>query len=150
MTLEQLILSAATALGNPGFQYTRDKTCDMVLANGLQIVIEPSRTEEAVHIYAVVGNLPAFDRENVAESLLRAQLFHREMGEGCCFGLDDDTDELLLNRKLTTQNLDEAGFLAVLNEFANWATYWRDKLQSPPVAVPASTSPVGDFGMLRA
>ena len=150
MTLEQLILSAATALGNPGFQYTRDKTCDMVLSNGLHLVIEPSRTEEAVHLYAVVGNLPAFDRGGSAESLLRAQLFHREMGEGCCFGLGDDTDEILLNRKLTTQNLDETGFLAVLNEFANWATHWRDKLQAPPTAVPSSPSPVGDFGMLRA
>lgn len=150
MTLEQLILSAATALGDPGFQYTRDKTCDMVLANGLQLVIEPSRTEEAVHLYAVVGNLPAFDRGAFAESLLRAQLFHREMGEGCCFGLDDDTDEILLNRKLTTLNLDEVGFLAVLNEFANWASYWRDKLQSPPTVAAASAAPVGDFGMLRA
>jgi hypothetical protein len=150
MTLEQLILSAAAALGDPGFQYTRDKTCDMVLANGLHLVIEPSRTEEAVHLYAVVGNLPAFDREVFAETLLRAQLFHREMGEGCCFGLDDDTDEILLNRKLSIQNLGEESFLSVLNEFANWASYWRDKLQAPPVATPSSSASLDDFQMLRA
>lgn len=86
MTLEELVLSAAAALGNPGFQYTRDKTCDMVLANGLHLVIEPSRTEEAVHLYAVVGTLPSFDRGLFAETLLRPSCFIVKWGRVVALG----------------------------------------------------------------
>lgn len=148
MTLDKLIVSAAAALGHADFQYVQGKTCDFLLPSGLHLVVEPSPAEEAVHLYAVIGSMPA-EPGRFAESLLQAQLFHREMGEGCCFGLDEGSGEIFLNRKLTTSNLEVEGFLAVLNEFANWTSYWHEKLQSPVAAV-ESGSALDDLQFLRA
>lgn len=142
MTLEHLIQSAAAALGMHDFRYTRGATCELELGNGLQMVIEPSRSEEAVHLYAVVGDVPVTDREKFMETLLRAQLFHREVGEGCCFGLDDEAGEIMLNRKVSTAELGEDQFLAILNEFANWATFWTTRLASPELTGSSAGSDV--------
>ncbi|HSJ04407.1 MAG: type III secretion system chaperone [Verrucomicrobium sp.] len=138
MTLEELIHSAAAFMGMPEFQYSAGHTLEVSLPDGLEMVLEPSRIEDAVHIYAVVGVLPSSENEKLMETLLRAQLFHREVGEGCCFGLDEDTNELFLNRKLSVSGLDEEAFVAALNEFASWATQWRDRLQTAHETSPAN------------
>lgn len=128
MSLEELLESTATTLGIYGFKYSRHESCEFVLGNEQTLVVEPAPSEEAVHIYADLGALPSGGREALFETLLKAQLFHREVGEGCCFGLNDETGRILLNVKMSLEGLGEERFLARLNEFANWASHWRDKL----------------------
>jgi hypothetical protein len=150
MTLEHLIQSAAATLGMDDFRYSPGATCELELGNGLQMVIEPSRSEEAVHLYAVVGDVPVIDREKFMETLLKAQLFHREVGEGCCFGLDDEAEEIILNRKVSTAELGEDQFLAILNEFANWASFWKTRLESPESTGSAGADAIESSSFIRA
>jgi hypothetical protein len=136
MSLEELLQTTAATLGIRGFKYNRHESCEFVLGSQQSLFVEPAPLEDALHVYAEVGALPPAGREAVFETLLKAQLFHREVGEGCCFGLNDETGRILLNVKMSLQGLGEEKFLARLNEFANWASHWRDKLEADS-SVPA-------------
>lgn len=138
MQIEEYIEQAAVALGQTGYRHQPGNTCVLSLPEGFDVVLEPAAAEEALHLYAPLGPLPAGSRETFFERLLAAQLFHREMGAGCCFGLDTEAGELLLNQKVNVQELSPEAFLKLLNEFANWALYWRQAVSGQPAVSQAA------------
>ncbi|GEP43703.1 type III secretion system chaperone [Brevifollis gellanilyticus] len=128
MSLEQLLASLATELDLPDLALSENGTCQLTFDDKLSITIEQAPQEDSAHVYATVGRAPESDREDFFAALLEAQLFSREVGEGCTLGLDRSTDEVLLCRKLRLADLDEAGFSSALTEFMNWSEHWLEKL----------------------
>ncbi len=128
MSLEQLLSALATELDLPDLVLNDNGTCQLTIDDKLSVTIEEAPQDDSAHVYATVGRAPDSDREEFFAALLEAQLFSREVGDGCTLGLDRATDEILLCRKLRLTNLDEAGFSSALTEFLNWSEHWLEKL----------------------
>jgi hypothetical protein len=133
MHLAELLQSLGERLRIEGLQLNDQGVCRLVIGESLEINIEHASVEDSVHVYAVLGKAPDFDREKFFAGLLEAQHFAREIGEGCAFGLDSATGEILLHRKMTVSNLTEETLQQALNEFVNWAEHWQEKLSSETV-----------------
>ena len=129
MPLEDYARPLAEALGLPEVQITND-ACQFTIAEKLTIVIEVVSNEGTAHFYAVVAEIPSGNTEAWCAKLLEAQLFHKEMGERCCFGLDQSSGLVYLNSmfSLSAGGGDEDEFISALHEFANWAERWQDVL----------------------
>jgi hypothetical protein len=143
MILSNLLVELAARLGNPDICLNEAGVCRLVLDGQFGISIEKTATDDGAILYSVVGQVPAADREAFYTRLLSAQLYAREIGEGCAFGLDSDTGEIVLCRKLSLGSFDAAAFYAALNEFANWAEYWTGHLgvaSEPAAGSSAETS----------
>lgn len=128
MSLDQLILTLATELQLPELSLNANGTCQLVMDDNLAITIEDAPLERSAHLYAKVASTPDTGREDFFAALLEAQLFGREVGEGCAFGYERATGEILLCRKISLGAVDESTFSQILTEFVNWAEHWSTKL----------------------
>jgi hypothetical protein len=141
MSLETLVASVGEALNVQDLRLNENKVCEFTVDERLTISIEASALEDAAHFYVLVTRAPDTGRAEFYAQLLEAQLYNRELGEGIAFGLDQETGEISLNRKLSLANVEDDSFLAALNEFVNWADYWQQKLADPNASV---AQPVSD------
>ncbi len=128
MSLHNLLEAVATDLGVPELRLSPGGVCQIIVDGDLAVSIEDAPLEQAAHLYSSVANVPETRREEFYAALLEAQLFGREIGDGCVFGLEPSSGELLLCRKLNLANVEPAEFSDALGEFINWAEHWRTKL----------------------
>ncbi len=128
MSLEELLESTSNRLGLNPLSLNAAGVCRLVIDGGFGVTIEKSLIDQAAHFYTELMRLPDQDREPLFAQLLEAQLFGREVGDGIRFGLDLQTGEILLQRKLTLEGLSQDDFYAALTEFVNWAEHWQRKL----------------------
>ena len=128
MHLSDLLQALGQSLKVDGLELNDRGVCRLLLDGKLELNIEHAPVEDAVHLYSTLGKAPDVERESFFASLLEAQHFAREIGEGCAFGLDASTGDVLLHRKLSVGDLNEETFYQALNEFANWGDHWRAKL----------------------
>lgn len=136
MPLDELLAALAEKLQAPALSLNEAGVCRIVIGGKLGISMEKSAYDDAVIIYSLLGNVPAENREAFYARLLSAQLYSREIGEGCSFGLDEETGEIVLCRKLGLAGVDVDAFHAALSEFANWAEYWNERLALPEAELP--------------
>jgi len=150
MPLEDYARPLAEALGLPEIQVVNN-ACQFIIGQKLTIVIEVLEDEEAAHFYAGVGQAPPNGAEGFYARLLEAQLFHQEMGERCCFGLDQSSGQVYLNGMFTLSPLggDEEEFIAALHEFANWAEHWQDALAEDGADSPGQGGSDGELESLH-
>jgi hypothetical protein len=128
MHLDELLQSLGQKLQLDGLQLNAQGVCRVVLDETLEINIEHAPMDAAVHLYSILGKAPDRDREGFFTRLLEAQHFAREIGEGCAFGYDSETGDVMLHRQMSTEFLAEEILEQALNEFANWAEHWQKKL----------------------
>jgi hypothetical protein len=116
--------------------------CRLMIGDALEINIEHSYAEEKIHLYSTLGKAPDTDREAFFTRLLEAQHFASEIGEGCAFGLDSQTGDVLLHRQISAEHLTESSFEEALNIFVNWSEYWQQKLSGQePTDEPEGSTP---------
>lgn len=143
MSLALLLRTVATELDLPDLKLNSDGVCQLTVEGRLTLSIEDAPLEHSAHFYTVLIRAPDAGREEFFASLLDAQLFGREIGEGISFGFDRATGEILLCRKLTVAQLTPEAFSQALTEFINWAEHWQEKLsRQEPSAGSFSTAPV--------
>ncbi len=130
MLLAELLREVAEDLGLPELTLNASGVCQVVVDGHLEVTLEEVPLEQSVHIYSAVASVPDSGREEYFASLLEAQLFGREIGEGAAFGFDRDAGDILLCRKLSLTDMDGERLAAALNEFVNWAEHWKTKLSS--------------------
>ena len=128
MTLDQLVQAFAQEIHVPELELNASGVCQLALEDGVEVTIEDAPLEEAAHLYASLGRLPEVGREALLLKLLEAQLFHREIGEGCAFGYDSESEELLLCRRLSLSGMEPAAFSAAITELINWTEHWMEKM----------------------
>lgn len=145
MSFETLVASVGEALNISDLRLNENKVCEFTVDERLTVSIEASTFDDAAHFYALVTRALETGREEFYAQLLEAQLYNRELGEGIAFGLDQETGEISLNRKLSLAGVENESFLAALNEFVNWADYWQQKLADPNASVAQPTSDENAF-----
>ena len=128
MKLNELLAELGATLGIEGVELDDNGLCCLRIDSEILIYVEEVTERHAAILYSPVGVLPEEKKEALFERLLGAQLFGREIGEGCSFGLLDESGEILLNRVLSLDKLDGSGFYEAVNQMANWADYWTKRL----------------------
>jgi len=152
MSLDNLLAFTASRLGLDHLALNPVGVCRLIVDGTLGVTIEKSPLDGAVHFYTELMQLPDLDREPLYERLLEAQCFGRELGDGIRFGLDLQTGEMLLQRKLHLDGLSPDTFYAALTEFVNWTEHWNQKLsdQLPPMESAPSLHEEAETLMIRA
>lgn len=130
MNLDQLLLGLAEELELPELQLNPNGVCQLLVDDDLAVTIENAPLENAVHLYVLLGKMPEKGRESLMTTLLEAQLFQRETGEGSAFGYDSQTDEIFLCRRLSLGGLGQEEFRTALTEITNWGGHWMAKIAS--------------------
>ncbi|MBB5031251.1 type III secretion system chaperone [Prosthecobacter vanneervenii] len=133
MSSEELIAALAAELQAPELTLNAQGVCQFIIDDGMLINIEESKLEQRLHLYAEIAPVPAMERENFYASLLSAQLFGQEIGEGCSFGLDESSSSILLCRSFRCSGLEPEEFIDMVGEFINWAEHWHLKLSGREV-----------------
>lgn len=128
MELSELLQSLGKTLLLHDLQLNSQGVCQLIFEDRIEIHIEQAPAEEAAHLYAVLGKIPDEAKEPLYSRLLEAQLFFREVGDGCAFALDPEAGDILLNKRLVTTHLTEESFQETLSEFVNWVEHWQEQL----------------------
>ena len=146
-SLDTFVAHVGSLLNSPGLHLNQHRICRFTLDEKLEVAIEECNPPDAAHCYAVIAQLPASGRERIYTSMLEGQLFGAQIGDGMRFGLDSVEGEVLIERRISLQGLDNGEFTAALEEFVNWAFFWTDKLQPmlEPDQYPAADAPALDL-----
>ena len=141
MSLDQLLRHVFEDLGIPELALNGHGVYQITTEEGVIVSIEDAPLEGSAHFYATIATAPDMDREALFSTLLEAQLFGSEVGEGLAFGFERSSGEILLCRKLRIDSIDPEPFGLALNEFIAWAEHWQKKLAQ------LDTTPVSDVSM---
>ncbi|MDR1366875.1 MAG: CesT family type III secretion system chaperone [Puniceicoccales bacterium] len=96
-------------------------------STGEETIIELSRNEEMLYIYAVISDVPFNNRENFFEFVLKLNLHGSSTGYGI-LGIDAQTNKFVLSRLLHIKNLDEQLLLNAVSSFFSTISQLREKL----------------------
>lgn len=141
MNLNTLLASLPPELGLLDSAQDARGICELVVDGTLKITIEEQPLTQDLYLYSVVATLPESGDPTLMATLLEAQLFGREVGEGISFGLDRAESAVLIWRKLCLESDEPENCTRALTEFINWAEHWQTKLSTPVAA-----GPEGDVG----
>src|SRR5262245_1513227 len=136
MALDKLLETLSERTKNADITLGPLGTCRLLVDGKIGLTIEKTQTGDGAILYCVVANVPEVGREQFYLRLLRAQLFYAEIGEGCAFGVDPATNEVLLNRRVAFEGMTGDRFYAVVNEFVNWAEHWQNQLSGDQMPEP--------------
>lgn len=128
MSLNHLLASLPPELGLQDLASDAKGICEVVVDGRLKILIEDDPQTRSLHLYSVVASVAEMDAVPAFATVLEAQLFGREIGEGMAFGLDQATSEIVLWRKMCSGNMEPDAFAEALTEFINWAEHWQARL----------------------
>lgn len=129
MSLDQLLRHVSTELGLPDFRLNANGVCQFTVDDGVVITIEDAPLERSAHFYSTIASVPDSQRDTLFATLLEAQLFGREIGEGSAFGFERSAGEILLCRKIRIDAVEADAFAEALSEFIAWAEHWQSKLK---------------------
>ncbi|GAA5149638.1 hypothetical protein GCM10023213_47610 [Prosthecobacter algae] len=128
MSLSEILASLPPELGLQDLASDANGICELAVDDRLKILIEEEPQTLSLHLYSVVASVAEMDAVPAFATVLEAQLFGREIGEGMAFGLDQATSEIVLWRKMYSGNLEPDTFAEALTEFINWAEHWQTRL----------------------
>lgn len=150
MTAPELLSALGKKIGIEDLEFAENGTCLLILADDLELSIEEVQGENAVYLYGDVATAPATNQAELYARLLAANHFGAETGDAT-FALNQDTQTVVLLKRISLQGLQETEFQNLVQEFANWLLSWKAELggESPhsnageEEAVSAGSS--GDF-----
>lgn len=129
MSLDQLLRYVSQETGLPDLSLNSHGVCQFTVDDSIVITVEDAPLQSSAHFYSTIAHAPDSQRETLFATLLEAQLFGREIGEGSAFGFERSTGEILLCRTLRIDGVDNDGFAEALSEFIAWAEHWHSKLK---------------------
>lgn len=153
MTADQLLNDLGLTMGLDSLRLD-DQGCACLMFDGKTPVnLEFDTAHQVLHLYTVVGDLPATDREVLFLELLQANLFGAQTS-GATLAIDSAHNEIVLCRSVTPEQLTGQQFRSVLENFVSCAEEWLLKLSSSavvqtdasPVHTPLETMPAALFG----
>lgn len=128
---DQLLLDLGQLAGLPQPLHFDPHGCARLMCNAhLGINFERNTDAGLIHIYSVLGPLPAEGREVLYQQLLEANLFCAETG-GATLAIDSLTSEIILCRSVAADGMGAADFVQLVNQFTDTAEDWNARLTSP-------------------
>lgn len=95
-----------------------DGVCCIAFNDGHEIFIEPAGGNEYIHVYAVIGGMPSYGREEVYESIFERNLFGNKTNTAniCC---DSERQEIVLQKIIAIKNIMLSDFVDDIDRFAD-------------------------------
>lgn len=127
--------------------------CRLRFDGRLVVDLELDADTGRLHVYSVLGAIPAEGREALYEEMLSANLFGQDTG-GAVLAIDALQGEVLLCRTLEPEGLDVRGLTTLIGGFVDQVERWQERLaRQPSQAAPAAKAelpPASAAMMLRA
>lgn len=130
MSLQNFLSELGSQMGLPSLKLDAQGLARLVFDGRIVIDIEDDADARCVHLYSVLGSLPAEGREALYEQLLGANLFGTGTG-GAVFAVDTLQNEIVLSRTLSTDRLDFTAFSQALESLVNQVESWTGRLNAP-------------------
>ena len=132
MDIDNLLGMFGQQLGVGALTFDENGVCRLVFDGKFDMDIESADDGVALYVYAVVGQVPAGNRETVYAELLSANLFGAGTG-GATFAIDRERNEIVLSRCFRADATDFHVFVNEVESFVNYLELWADRLQAGEV-----------------
>jgi hypothetical protein len=128
MYLDKLLQELARKTGLADLKFSSEGVVSFLFNDTCTTSIEKSPDEQHIIIYGVIGKLPEIDRQNWLTTFLNANLLGFDT-LGAAFGLDSDSQEIILSKTFSTHGLQFHTFYEELQQFMHVQQKWTDRLQ---------------------
>lgn len=125
MDPDQLISSLGLAVGLPNLRFDANGCARLSVEGAPALNFE--REDGAIHVYSVLGPLPAEGREILFTILLRGNLFGASTA-GAALAIDELQDEVVLCRTFAAESTGADGFATDVEALVDAAEHWRARL----------------------
>ena len=153
MNANDLLGELGQKMGLGKIEVSDENTCRLIFDDKLIVDFEPSNDGKQLYVYSVLCSVAHGERDGFYRRLLLANLFGRETG-GASFGLDDETDEVIMFRSFPLETTDFQVFQEGLEAFLNGLEEWMERAGSGTLSdlSPEDGKDEGrpDPGMIRA
>ncbi|MFY3305593.1 type III secretion system chaperone [Achromobacter xylosoxidans] len=110
-------------------------TLALLFENDVILNLEHAASEDALHLYVIVGGDPYDDEERLAlyGDMLEANLFCHDTGGGS-LGLDDATGEILLTRRVELAMAHVGHLSEAIETLVAAAIQWKSKIADAAIS----------------
>jgi len=150
MDISSLIALFGEQAGTP-LTLTEGGTLALAFDGDLTLNLEHDASQDALHLYAIVGQEPADQATRAAfyRQLLTANVFGHDTG-GAALGVDDLSGEVLLTWRLPLAGAEVSVLRDAVQSMVATAASWRERLAAPAQTSTASApqtfiSPMASF-----
>lgn len=133
LIIQDLLSALARRLESGPLHMDASQLCRLKV-DDLEMTIEQLASRDSLFVYIVVGTISTPDRADTLAELMEANLFHHGTGDGAVFGLDKESNEVLLYRDffnhqgLDSPGIDTNGFVSACVQMIEVAKAWQGKL----------------------
>lgn len=152
MTVNNLLAEFGRKAGLGALSLDDKGVCRLSFDGTLVVDLEHDSSAGVLHLYAVVGSIPADGKESLFARLLEANLFGAQTS-GAALAIDRQRNEILLCRSIMPDALDAMAFEKILESFVNALEQQREQLTTAVPGTPVENGtgmPSGMEHMLRA
>ena len=127
-TIDQLLLNLGQTAGLPQpLRFDAHGCARLVFDGALAIDFERDSDAGVLHVYSVLGDVPAEGREALYAQLLEANLFGAGT-QGCTLAVDRDAHEVVLCRSVAAQGLSDALLVQHVEQVVAAVEVWKPRL----------------------
>ena len=136
MNANDLLGELGQQMGLGKIEVSDDNTCRLIFDEKLIVDFEPSNDGKQLYVYSVLCSVAHGEQDGFYRRLLLANLFGRETG-GASFGLDDETEEVIMFRSFPLETTDFQVFREGLEFFLNGLEEWMGRAGSGALSGPS-------------
>lgn len=141
-TAADLIAEFGRRIDLPRLELGRDGICSVVVGDRIEISFEAPPASESLIMTGHLGPLPS-DRSEFLLSLLRAN-HNGDATDGGAIALDPRSGELVLTKRIELATVQIDAFVAAVERFVRFVTFWLDYL--PKLLQGAAAGGTPDLG----
>ena len=141
--MNKLLAEFGASIGIPELQTDDENRCNLMF-DEVAVSFELSPDEEAVYLYAYLGDVVPGNNHALFASLLDANYLFRGTG-GATIGVDEASGRIVMIRSEDLSAMRLSRFQSLVEEFINLAELWQKKLAEVPAQTttePAPATPV--------
>lgn len=130
MNTDDVIQTIATAMGVPDLALDEHGCASLRIDEAIDLHFEASSSSHLLHVFCILGSVPARDRESCFERLLRANLFGADTG-GATLAIDAEFNEIVLCTDIGNHGWTSELIMSRLGRFIDAAISWRERIVLP-------------------
>jgi hypothetical protein len=125
----ELLAAYGTIAGLPGLKFDKNGCARLLFDHGSIVNLEIDRGAACLHMYGVLGPVPAGNQEILYRKLLEANFFGTRVG-GAALAVDAVQEEILIGRRVDVGKTTPADFAQAIEAFAGVVRDWKQKVGS--------------------
>jgi len=133
MTPEQLLAQLGLAMNLPGLAFDANGCARLMVDGRIAVNFEVDEGAGGMQIYSTLAPLPAQEQGPMLLMLLEGNLFGAQT-LGATLAVDTLYNEIVLCRGIAVQDIDAAGFTAIVERFVTAVQDWTQKLSAGALA----------------